>query len=368
MSDATWLEVVQQALGSYGYALEDAGLADELQRQLKGTAGAMPLVQFALTELWAERDRTTKKIPRAALSAIGGIAGSLERHASRTVAELERAHPGDGPRQILLGLTTPRGTRATVAERELPGEDPERSRIVQALEGARLVVRGPEGVTLAHDALLTEWKLLAQWIAEVREQRVLVEELETEAKKWSRDPEAASPWNRRRLAAAREIAEGGVAKLSEGARSFVRAGVAAERRSRVVAAAVAAAIVVLGAVAGGVYVRKLRADEAAARQVASLERSKASIEASKREELERAQTELDGRQRKIDELVKQLEGAKDPAAIEEVRRQMAEEQARAHAAQERIAAAKRPTVPAATTTPPPAPPPTRGPKIQREDD
>ena len=49
----------------YGYALEDAKMQGELLSQLKGTSSAMPLVQFALTELWDRRDKETKRIPRA---------------------------------------------------------------------------------------------------------------------------------------------------------------------------------------------------------------------------------------------------------------------------------------------------------------
>src|SRR6185503_9018558 len=52
ISEVTWGDVLEQALAAYGYALEDDALEEELLAELEGTASAMPLVQFALTELW----------------------------------------------------------------------------------------------------------------------------------------------------------------------------------------------------------------------------------------------------------------------------------------------------------------------------
>jgi hypothetical protein len=327
-------------------------------------------VQFALTELWNGRDRVKKRITRAGLDAIGGIAGSLDRHATTVVRELGQAHPEAGARvrEIALALTTPQGTRATVAVKEIEAGDRERRRALRTLEEARLVVTSADGVTLAHDALLVEWTQLRAWLAEVKVDRLLADEIEREAAEWSADREGATLWSGRRLAGAVELSERATQPLSEAARAFIHAGSVAARRTRALGVGAATLIAVLALLSGLVYVRKLRADQAAAQQVAELERGKASLEIARREELEKAQTELEGRQRKIDELVAQLASAKDPAAIEDVKRRMAEEQEKAHAAQQRVAAATRPKPPttqAPATPPPPAP---RGPIIQREDD
>ena len=59
--------------------------------QLHATSDAMPLVQFALSELWRQRDAAAKRITRAGLERLGGVAGALDRHAEATLADLPSA-------------------------------------------------------------------------------------------------------------------------------------------------------------------------------------------------------------------------------------------------------------------------------------
>jgi len=370
MTDATWHEVVHQALQSYGYDFEDEALGEELLEQLRGTAGAMPLVQFALTELWNKRDVSAKRVTRAGLAAIGGISGSLERHAEATVQQLasQGVEAMAGVRLVLLELTTPQGTRTTATRGEITRDDPARARNLRGLEAARLVVDADGGVTLAHDALLVQWQRLRGWLAEVREQRLLAAELERDARRWALDPEGVAPWRKRRLATARDLAAGRAVALSEPAHRFLAAGRKAERRGRALLVSVSLLVATLGAATGGTYVLRVRADNAAAQERAEHESSRASLELSRRVELEKAQSELDGRQSKIDALVAQLSQATDAKTIEDVQRRMKEEQVAAHSAQRRIAAARSPSSPASPPTPVARASATpSGPKVQREE-
>jgi serine/threonine protein kinase len=370
MTDAIWIEVVEQALEAYGYGFEDDALEAELAGQLKGGASAMPLVQFALTELWNKRDATKEQLTRAGLEAIGGIAGSLERHAERTLRTIAETRPTAAihVRDVLLALTTPQGTRATMAEEELTRGDADRVAVVRVLLQARLVVSGDGGVTLAHDALLVQWGRLRAWLAEVRDERLLGAELERDAKRWAADPEGVAPWRKGRLASGLALAPARRVRVSETAHRFLQAGRVAERRTRIGALAISLVVVVLGATTGVTYVLRARANEAAAMERAAHEASRASLELSRREELERSQSELDGRQKKIDELVAQLSQATDPKMIEDVQRRMKEEQAGAHKAQQRIVATRPSASPPAASPPAGSPAAPTGPKVQREDD
>src|SRR5262249_9183175 len=184
MGDLAWGDVLDQALSAYGYRFEDDEVKHDVLAQLRATGEAMPLVQFALTELWRQRDTRNKRVTRAGLERLGGIAGALERHADATLATIAGGH-ADGERaaqNVLLALTTPLGTRATRTV-----EDLERTAgagataIVEALEAARLVVQTGAGVTLAHEALLAQWRQLRGWVAEAREDRQLADELERDA-------------------------------------------------------------------------------------------------------------------------------------------------------------------------------------------
>jgi WD40 repeat protein len=249
MTDATWGDVLDQALAAYGYRLEDEPLRAELLDQLRGTASAMPLVQFALTQLWERRDREAKVIRRSALNEIGGIGGALQAHADATLEGLGRSGE-ESARAVLLAMTTPQGTRRAVKREVFEGVADGAPGVLGRLEKARLVVQESEGLTLAHETLLTKWSRLDGWIAEAREARLLAEGIERDAEEWFHGKEDERLWRGRRLLAGEDLARRTDSTLTPTARSFLRAGRARERSERrVVTALAATAIVALGATA-----------------------------------------------------------------------------------------------------------------------
>jgi serine/threonine protein kinase len=318
ITDVTWGDVLDQALAAYGYALEDEALKGELLADLKLTASAMPLVQFALTELWHKRSRDEKKVTREGLRAIGGIAGALERHADATLAEIARAHPSAelAARGVLLALTTPQGTRAARKMAELEAAaGPGRDDVIEAFERARLIVPGPGGVTLAHEALLTQWGKLRGWVAEAREARLLAEELERDAEKWRVDREAVPLWQRRRLVFASFLSRRGGVRLSPHALEFLRASGRAERRNRWVMFGLAA-VAVLSLGGGAVaYVSAVQAQEEISRQ-------KLIEEQASREQAERQMHEVQAKQLKIDELLRDLADSPKKETVLALQRQI----------------------------------------------
>jgi serine/threonine protein kinase len=239
MSKDTWGDVVDHALAAYGYALEDTALRVELLAQLSETASAMPLVQFALTQLWERRDREKRIVPRAALDAIGGIAGALEMHANATLAHYaeQNADAVEAARRVLLAMTTSQGTRRARAREELAQVHGLAAAMLERLEGRRLVVQEPEGLTIAHEALLSRWTKLRTWIAATREERLFADRLEQDALDWiaQRDPDRL--WKKRHLLAAEDLVKSAETELSDGGREFVRASVAARSRKRYTIAA-----------------------------------------------------------------------------------------------------------------------------------
>jgi serine/threonine protein kinase len=236
LTEAGWLEVVDQSLQVYGYSLEDETLRATLREQLRGTANAMPLVQFALGQLWGLRDRDRKVITNAALKQIGGIAGALERHAEAQLTELREASEEavETARRILLELTTAQGTRATLAEAELLRRVPMRltAAVLERLERARLFVREHDGVTLAHEALITHWRRLQRWVADVRETRELVEDLERDALRWNATPEEIPLLPKPRLRNLQAIMRSGEHAISEYGMAYVKASWREANRAR----------------------------------------------------------------------------------------------------------------------------------------
>jgi WD40 repeat protein/serine/threonine protein kinase len=262
MSESTWGEVLDQALGAYGYALEDEALRAELLAELHGTEAAMPLVQFALTELWKRRNREKKIVPRSALAEIGGIAGALEMHAEATLARdaesLEVARP------LLLAMTTPQGLRRIVDRASLVKLHARAAVVLERLEASRLVVEDEAGVTIAHEALLKSWSRLRKWIDAARADRALAEEIEREATLWGKERSDERVWKKRRLLAAEDLAKQRSLELSKGARDFVRAGRRVERRGRVALGILLAGVLAVALGGGAKYVHDTRAARKAA--------------------------------------------------------------------------------------------------------
>lgn len=235
MTDAQWSDALDQALSAYGYAFEDEAFRGELIAELRQTISAMPLVQFALTQLWEQRDRTHHRLTRAGHEAIGGIRGALDRHAEATLAragtKLAFAHAV--ARDALLALTTAQGTRVTRSPEELLRDaGPRAAELVALFEEARLITREPEGCTLAHEALLTQWERLRTWVAEAREDRVLAEEIERDAAIWARSRSVELLWRKGRLAVAAELLRRGGVRLTDLATEFVEAASRTEQRTQ----------------------------------------------------------------------------------------------------------------------------------------
>jgi DNA-binding SARP family transcriptional activator/ABC-type glycerol-3-phosphate transport system substrate-binding protein/tRNA A-37 threonylcarbamoyl transferase component Bud32 len=167
-------------------ALVAALLHDVTDRQ-----GALPLLQYTLTELF--ESRSGDRITHTAYQQLGGISGALVKRADGLLSSL-----GDDAdevaRQVFLRLITltegGEDTRRRVLRSELEDLDVDRrllSSVLDTFGRHRLlsfdrdpVTRSPT-VEISHEALLTEWTRLRHWIDgardDVRAQRRLAEAL-----------------------------------------------------------------------------------------------------------------------------------------------------------------------------------------------
>ena len=294
MTRSTWEDVIEQALAAYGYRLENEALREELLAQLAHTVDAMPLVEFALTELWKRRDREKRVLTREALDEIGGLAGALEMHAEQVRRSLvgEDASLQAVLYTVVMATTTPQGTRAFVPERVLRATD-ERARIViERFEQERLFVREGDTITLAHEALLVQWRRLQRWLDEARTDRLLADELEREAETWTEDRAPERLWRKRRLLAGEDLVKSGTSVTSQ-AQKFLDASRRAERRDRVMTGVIGGVALAALVVGGGKYFRDLgrataEAEDSARRATALA--SEADVSKRRAEEQTRAAT------------------------------------------------------------------------------
>ena len=141
------------------------------------------------------------------------------------------------------------------------------------------------------------------------------EELELDAEKWHADPEAVPLWQRRRLVFASFLSRRGGIRLSLRALSFLKLSERAERRDRWLgfgAAAVMAISLGGGAVA---YVHAVRAQE-------ETSRLKLIEEQSSREQAERQMHQVQAKQLKIDELLRDLADSPKKETVLALQRQI----------------------------------------------
>ncbi|MEU6745809.1 trypsin-like peptidase domain-containing protein [Spirillospora sp. NPDC046719] len=168
-------------------AVFEPGLVHRILEDVGGRPGRLPLLEFTLSLLWERQHRLT--IGHDAYEAIGGVEGALTHHAEQVLGhypEAERLQV----RQVLLQLVTPGegtpDTRRLASRTELrPGDWP----IARRLADDRLVVTGadPSGeqtVELVHEALITGWPRLREWVALDRTFRIWQERVREQIRVW----------------------------------------------------------------------------------------------------------------------------------------------------------------------------------------
>ncbi len=297
LTDSVWGDVIDRALAVYAYQFEDAELRAEILTELVSTSEAMPLVQFAFTQFWRLRDRANKRLTRAGVRAVGGIAGALERHAEATMSRLlaEPQVTEEELRALILSLTTPRGTRATRSRAELVElAGPSANRMLQVLESDRLIVSHGDNLTLAHEALITSWGSLRRWLSEEQEQRLLAESLELAAESWVHDSEHAPLWRKLRLENGEQLARSGHIPLSEAAKGFLSTSRSNTRRRLLL---LVGSIVVLVAGAGAAaasYLRAIQAEQAKTAAALLEEQESRKVAEQRTHEVQAAQVRIDG--------------------------------------------------------------------------
>jgi serine/threonine protein kinase len=176
-----------------GYRFETPDMVENMLQHLEATQGALPLLQFAASRLWEERDEGRKLLTEERYQAMGGIAGALASHADNTLAELPlQARPL--ARAVFLRLVTPERTRAIVSLeelRELSKDTHEIQLLIDILVQARLLVvqtgGGSSGamVEIVHESLVHSWPTLRRWLDEGQEDSVFLEQLRNAARQWN---------------------------------------------------------------------------------------------------------------------------------------------------------------------------------------
>ena len=176
----------------------ETGLVEQMRVDVGSALGSLPLLQFALTELW--KRRTATHLTFAAYHKLGSLRGALEQQAEEAYTSLSQEEQ-DVAKRIFLALIQPgQGTEDTsrqAFQQELVALHCSEAvviRVIQKLATARLIVTSvlkPKSpgdqknvVDIAHEALIRHWSRLRQWIQDNRDALRQKQQIEAAAEEW----------------------------------------------------------------------------------------------------------------------------------------------------------------------------------------
>jgi len=213
----------------------ESGLTDKLIQATRSYAGRLPLLEFALTELWSQQ--RAGWLTHTDYNAIGGVEEALANHAERMYAQF---HERDQQRmqQVFVQLVEP-GTGTNPSRRIATRDDvgDKNWDLVSHLASARLVVTnrneitGEETVEIVHEALIISWGRLRGWLQSNGEFRYWQENLRRARQQWEEsDRDEEMLLRSKRLADAKEWYENRLDDLSAGDRQFIQHSLAMHER------------------------------------------------------------------------------------------------------------------------------------------
>ncbi len=228
-------------------------------------AGALPLLSHALLATWEHSHGG--RLTVSGYQASGGIRDAIARTAEEAHSTLDTGGQ-EVARQLFLRLVhvgdEGRETRARLPLTGLPGDPTAAAAVLERFVGHRLVTMDRAEAEITHEALLGAWPRLRGWIDADREDIRVRHLIDVAAQAWAaggRDPDDLLRGGQVALAAGWAATEGSRGALSQDARDFVDAGIAADeaqraaerrrtRRLRQLVAALTAAVLLAAGLAG----------------------------------------------------------------------------------------------------------------------
>jgi len=219
----------------------DETLVKQILDDMRDAPGALPLMQFALDDLF-EYEKSKGGVialTRDDYLARGGLQQALSRHADAEFAKLN-ADEQHIARNVFANLIEPgRGsvdTKRTALWSELAPSSTGATQVknvVDKLATARLVTTDAKTVTLAHERMIDAWGWLRKLVDENREAIALQNQINQDAQEWEQHGRDASYlYTGARLATAQEQVADKKIELGALAREFVDEGISARDEAK----------------------------------------------------------------------------------------------------------------------------------------
>jgi len=263
---------VRQPAERLGVSFEP-GLVQTIINEIGEQPGTLPLLQYALTELFERR--AGRSLTLQAYQEIGGVVGALAKRAEDLYQALVDAEQ-DAARQLFLRLVTlgegTEDTRRRVRLTEIANLSDAMQAVIDRYGESRLLTFDRDPLTrtptteVAHEALIRSWERLREWLDADRETLRLRSKLTQAAIEWDEAGHDAGFLAREtRLIQFETLLENPAVMLNELEQQFLRLSIAdreqREAESRKIArrvqnsqrAALVLAVMVLLAVGAGIF-------------------------------------------------------------------------------------------------------------------
>jgi DNA-binding SARP family transcriptional activator/tRNA A-37 threonylcarbamoyl transferase component Bud32/WD40 repeat protein len=228
LTGAELRQVISEPALSHRVLLEP-GLAEQIVDDVAGARGALPMLQFALTELYRRQDNGVMTL--AAYRSMGGVSGAITSRAEELLASFDESRQAV-VRQLFERLVVPGDggddscRPARRSEFEVDDEE-----VIEVLVAERLLIVDRDPITreptveVAHAALLTNWPRLRAWLDEDRDRILRRQRLGAAAFAWdSAGRLEADLYRGGRLVLAEEVVAGdGRRRVSSLEQSFIAA-------------------------------------------------------------------------------------------------------------------------------------------------
>ncbi|MCA1991417.1 MAG: caspase family protein, partial [Coleofasciculus sp. S288] len=220
-------DAIEKPANIQGYSFEE-GLLEEILQDVGKEKGILPLLEFALTQLWEKRNSQNHQLTLEQYKELGGVTGALNHHADKIYSykDFEKESPQQKRRplekkwikQIFLRLVKidergkdTRQRQLKIRVLDIAGNKPEErealNQVLEDLVRGRLLVTGEGGqktdetnenrltnlaedtqvIDLAHEALIRDWKKLHDWLQENRIDLQFCHTVEQEAQNWNKE-------------------------------------------------------------------------------------------------------------------------------------------------------------------------------------
>jgi len=186
MNHQELVSVIENPVQRLGVTFE-TGLVQRILEDVEDQPGNLPLLEFALTELWNKR--TGQQLTHHVYEEIGQVKGALARHADEKYGNLTEVEK-EKVRRIFIQLVRPGEGTEDTRRVAIKGELGEQNwSLVKQLADARLVVTNrnanqQETVEVIHEALIQNWGELQAWMNTDRVFRAWQERLRGAKKQW----------------------------------------------------------------------------------------------------------------------------------------------------------------------------------------